>query len=219
MDTNNISNFSIERILGTEVGPSYTTGAESSQHFACLSGTFHHGHSNPHNENWKYGIYGNMTTAHMLQVPTISHTFDSSSSYLSYGSFHCHHADINLCPTATQHRVFNDERGSQPLCTYLNQGGNQINRGRMRTVFTDSQTKQLDQLFEQTNYPGVEGRAELARKMGLTEESVRVWFKNRRARRKRQKSGIKAESPDLATSKRDRPTVSDKRSFQGNSFS
>lgn len=64
--------------------------------------------------------------------------------------------------------------GPQPLCTYLDQGGNQVNRGRMRTVFTDSQTKQLDQLFEQTNYPGVEGRAELARNMGLTEESVRV---------------------------------------------
>lgn len=111
MDTNKITNFSIERILGTEVGPSYSTGAESSQHFACLSGTFHHGHSNPHNENWKYGMPRDLTTAHMLQVPTISHTFDSSSSYLSYGSFHCHHADINLCTTATQHRVFNDERG------------------------------------------------------------------------------------------------------------
>ncbi|XP_014069578.1 dharma [Salmo salar] len=213
MDATKPSNFSIERILGAEVGPSYTTGAESSQHVGCLSGTFHHGHSNPQIENRKYCMPRDLTTAHMLQVPTISHTFDSSSSYLSYGSFNCHHADINLCPTATQNRVFNDERGPQPLCTYLDQGGNQVNRGRMRTVFTDSQTKQLDQLFEQTNYPGVEGRAELARNMGLTEESVRVWFKNRRARRKRQKSSTKAESPDLATSKIDWPTVYNKRSF------
>uniref|UniRef100_A0A4W5RCW4 Dharma n=1 Tax=Hucho hucho TaxID=62062 RepID=A0A4W5RCW4_9TELE len=219
MDATKISNFSIDRILGTEVGPSYTTGAESSQHFGCLSGIFLHGHSNQHNGNWKYGMPRDLTTAHMLQVPTIPHNFDSRSSYLSYGPFHCHHADINLYPSATQNRVFNDERGSQPLCTYLDQGGNQINQGRMRTVFTDSQTKQLEHLFEQTNYPSVEGRAELARNLGLTEESVRVWFKNHRARRKRQKSGTKAESPDLATSKRDWPTVYNNRSFQGNSFS
>ena len=46
--------------------------------------------------------------------------------------------------------------------------------GRMRTVFTDSQTKHLDKLFEVTDYPGVETRAELARKAGLTEETVQV---------------------------------------------
>ncbi|XP_042564676.1 dharma [Clupea harengus] len=59
-------------------------------------------------------------------------------------------------------------------------------RNRMRTVFTDGQTKQLDHLFSVTDYPSVEARAELARNTGLTEETVRVWFKNRRARRKRQ---------------------------------
>ncbi|CAB1347643.1 unnamed protein product, partial [Coregonus sp. 'balchen'] len=155
-------------------------------------------------ETGNYGMPRHLTTTHMLQVPTISHTFDYSSSYLSYGSFNCHHADINLYPSATKNRVLmNDERGSQPLCIYLDQDGNQRNRSRMRTVFTDSQTKQLEQLLEQTDYPGVEVRAELARNAGLTEETVRVWFKNRRARRKRQKSGTKAKSPDLTTSKRD----------------
>ncbi|XP_045076922.1 homeobox protein goosecoid-like isoform X2 [Coregonus clupeaformis] len=89
----------------------------------------------------------------------------------------------------------------------------------MRTVFTNSQTKQLEQLFEQTDYPGVEGRAELARNACLAEETVRVWFKNRRARLKRQKSGTKAKSPDLATSKRDWPTVYNNRRFMGNSLS
>ena len=46
--------------------------------------------------------------------------------------------------------------------------------GRVRTVFTDSQTKHLDKVFEVTDYPGVETRAELARSAGLTEETVRV---------------------------------------------
>nr|AAI65258.1 Dharma protein [Danio rerio] len=59
-------------------------------------------------------------------------------------------------------------------------------RGRIRTVFTDNQTEQLERLFAVTDYPTVETRAELAQNTGLSEETVRVWFKNRRARRKRQ---------------------------------
>ncbi|MEQ2197078.1 hypothetical protein XENOCAPTIV_022525 [Xenoophorus captivus] len=68
-------------------------------------------------------------------------------------------------------------------------------KARMRTVFTDSQTKQLEALFELTDYPDLEARTELARTSGLSEETVRVWFKNRRARRKRQRSRSKVRSP------------------------
>ncbi|XP_040902799.1 dharma [Toxotes jaculatrix] len=68
-------------------------------------------------------------------------------------------------------------------------------KARMRTVFTDSQTKRLEALFELTDYPAAEARAEVARSAGLSEETVRVWFKNRRARRKRQRSGSKVKSP------------------------
>ncbi|XP_054867990.1 dharma [Amphiprion ocellaris] len=60
-------------------------------------------------------------------------------------------------------------------------------KARMRTVFTHGQTKQLEALFELTDYPTGEARAEVARNTGLSEETVRVWFKNRRARRKRSK--------------------------------
>uniref|UniRef100_A0AAQ4P1P2 Dharma n=1 Tax=Gasterosteus aculeatus aculeatus TaxID=481459 RepID=A0AAQ4P1P2_GASAC len=67
-------------------------------------------------------------------------------------------------------------------------------KARMRTVFTDSQTKRLESLFEITDYPATEARAEVARSTGLSEETVRVWFKNRRARRKRG-SKVKPSSP------------------------
>lgn len=53
-------------------------------------------------------------------------------------------------------------------------------KARMRTVFTDCQTKQLEALFELTDYPGMELRAELAQNTGLSEETVRVsvqWFR------------------------------------------
>lgn len=47
-------------------------------------------------------------------------------------------------------------------------------RNRIRTVFTESQVKQLDQLFHITDYPTAEARAQLARNTGLSEETVRV---------------------------------------------
>lgn len=47
-------------------------------------------------------------------------------------------------------------------------------KARMRTVFTDAQTKQLEALFELTDYPTVEARAGVARSTGLGEETIRV---------------------------------------------
>lgn len=49
-----------------------------------------------------------------------------------------------------------------------------LQKFRVRTVFTDSQIKQLEALFEITEYPAAETRAELARRTGLSEETVRV---------------------------------------------
>lgn len=50
----------------------------------------------------------------------------------------------------------------------------QRQRGRIRTVFTDNQTEQLERLFAVTDYPTAETRAELAKNTGLSEETVRV---------------------------------------------
>lgn len=47
-------------------------------------------------------------------------------------------------------------------------------RVRVRTVFTDAQVRQLEALFDLTDYPPAEARAELARSSGLSEETVRV---------------------------------------------
>ncbi|KAK1154491.1 homeobox protein goosecoid-like [Acipenser oxyrinchus oxyrinchus] len=69
-------------------------------------------------------------------------------------------------------------------------------RHRVRTVFTDSQTEELELLFGRTDYPDPAARDCLARRVGLSEETIRVWFKNRRARRKRQ--GLKPKSRKIA---------------------
>ncbi|KAM9820384.1 homeobox protein goosecoid-2-like [Neosynchiropus ocellatus] len=69
---------------------------------------------------------------------------------------------------------------------------------RLRTVFTESQTRQLEALFHTDNYPTVEVRTHLATRIGLSVENVRVWFKNRRARRKRQARRSQAQHRDKA---------------------
>uniref|UniRef100_A0A8C8DQC9 Homeobox domain-containing protein n=1 Tax=Oryzias sinensis TaxID=183150 RepID=A0A8C8DQC9_9TELE len=67
-------------------------------------------------------------------------------------------------------------------------------KARMRTAFTEAQSRQLEALFQVTDYPTAEARAELSTRTGLTEETIRVWFKNRRARRKRQRGASKVRS-------------------------
>ncbi|XP_048017522.1 dharma [Megalobrama amblycephala] len=76
--------------------------------------------------------------------------------------------------------------GCETAENHFHQTVGQRQRSRIRTVFTDNQTEQLERLFAITDYPTAETRAELAKNTGLSEETVRVWFKNRRARRKRQ---------------------------------
>lgn len=55
-----------------------------------------------------------------------------------------------------------------------------LQKFRVRTVFTDSQIKQLEALFEVSDYPAAETRAEVARRTGLSEETVRVSPRNTR---------------------------------------
>ncbi|XP_011847198.1 PREDICTED: homeobox protein goosecoid [Mandrillus leucophaeus] len=67
-------------------------------------------------------------------------------------------------------------------------------QARHRTIFTDEQLEALENLFQETKYPDVGTREQLARKVHLREEKVEVWFKNRRAKWRRQKRSSSEES-------------------------
>ncbi|KAA0702089.1 Homeobox protein goosecoid [Triplophysa tibetana] len=101
------------------------------------------------------------------------------------------------CPVSYYQMTFNSDYnsgqqrpsntpGCDPAENQIHQHEPQRQRNRVRTVFADHQTHHLERLFAITDYPTLDARAELAKSTGLTEEIVRVWFKNRRARRKRQ---------------------------------
>ncbi|XP_017566759.1 homeobox protein goosecoid [Pygocentrus nattereri] len=77
---------------------------------------------------------------------------------------------------------------------------------RHRTIFTDEQLDALERLFQETKYPDVGAREQLARKVHLREEKVEVWFKNRRAKWRRQKRSSSEESEN--TQKWSKPTKS-----------
>lgn len=55
-------------------------------------------------------------------------------------------------------------------------------RTRHRTHLSSPQLKILTQAFERHRYPGIAAREELAQRTGLPEDTIYIWFQNRRAR-------------------------------------
>ncbi|VDL91003.1 unnamed protein product [Schistocephalus solidus] len=70
---------------------------------------------------------------------------------------------------------------------------------RNRTAFTTEQLAALEREFDQSHYPDLYAREQLAKEIGLPESRVQVWFSNRRAKWRRE-SKIPEDGPTVMDS-------------------
>ncbi|MGU7598395.1 homeobox domain-containing protein, partial [Enterococcus faecalis] len=70
---------------------------------------------------------------------------------------------------------------------------------RPRTRLSSTQLAILLQAFERSPYPGIAAREELAQKTDLPEDTIHIWFQNRRARQRAACTG-RVPSPDSLSS-------------------
>ncbi|XP_061266155.1 rhox homeobox family member 1-like [Bos javanicus] len=68
-------------------------------------------------------------------------------------------------------------------------------RRRQNRKFTGPQLQELEDLFQETEYPDLLTRREIARRLGVTATRVQVWFKNRRAKSRRNERAAVVQAP------------------------
>uniref|UniRef100_A0A1I7ZM90 Homeobox domain-containing protein n=1 Tax=Steinernema glaseri TaxID=37863 RepID=A0A1I7ZM90_9BILA len=66
---------------------------------------------------------------------------------------------------------------------------------RNRTAFSDDQLDELEKSFLKCQYPDAVARESLSKLLNIHESRIQVWFKNRRAKHRKQKRNEPQQSP------------------------
>nr|CAB3225076.1 homeobox protein not2 [Phallusia mammillata] len=123
----------------------------------------------------------------------------AAMNYLTPMSTHGHHITGHISPPTS---LQTPENG----CNVSSDTSGEVKNKRNRTVFTAEQLQSLESEFEKQHYMVGSERYFLARRLGLNEAQVKVWFQNRRIKWRKQKnqSGGECSSPEVASSQPDK---------------
>ncbi|XP_061830509.2 homeobox protein Dlx4b-like [Nerophis lumbriciformis] len=161
------------------------------------------GHGYPGHQHPSPGLAHSHYTFHSLRaVGPTQHDGPFQSSAAPYGRplgyppFHSAHQPGPYLPyqpgghsSALAHSRSEDSDREKPT-TVLENGelrlnGKEKKARKQRTVYTSLQLQTLERRFEQTKYLALPERANLAAKLSLTQEQVKIWFQNRRSKDKK----------------------------------